>query len=185
MKPHLLDIIIALPLVWGIYKGFKKGLIIELTTLAALLTGIYGAIRFSDRAAVLLREEWAIDDTYLPILSFAVTFILIVILVNLIGRMLEKVVDMVALGFINKMAGGVFRALKVSLILSVLFTMLQSLDEDWGIIPPEVKESSVLYSPLSALAPVIVPAIKDNEWAKKFNNQLPTKEELIKPASQH
>lgn len=169
MKPHLLDIVIALPLVWGVYKGFRKGLVIEIATLAALLAGIYGAIRFSDSMAVLLQEEWEIDERYLPILSFAATFILIVILVNLLGRMLEKVVDMVALGFVNKLAGGIFRGLKVALILSVVFSMLQSLDEDWGLIPEELSEQSVLYEPLSTLAPLIIPAIEDNEWTKNLD----------------
>ncbi|NNC83510.1 MAG: CvpA family protein [Flavobacteriales bacterium] len=178
MKPHVLDIIIAIPLVWGLYKGFKKGLIIEIATLAALIAGIYGAIRFSDRAAVLLREQWEIDDRYIPILSFAVTFIVIVILVNLLGRMVEKLVDMVSLGFVNKLAGGVFSALKIAVILSVLITMVETLDEDLGMISDDLHEESVLYVPLSRLAPLIIPAVKDNEWTKKMKESLPDVDSL-------
>jgi membrane protein required for colicin V production len=178
MKPHVLDIIIALPLLWGIYKGFRKGLIIEVTTLAALLAGIYGAIRFSDSAAILIREHWEIDDRYMPIVAFAITFILIVILVNIIGKMVEKLVDMVSLGFLNKLAGGLFRALKIAFILSVIFTMVTSLDEDFQIIPDTVKDESVLYGPLSKLAPIVIPAISDNEWAKKLKETLPDSEDL-------
>ena len=82
--PHILDIVLALPLIWGAYKGFKKGLIIEITTLIALVAGLYGAIKFSDLTAVYLQENWTIDERYMPILSFAITFIAIVILVNLL-----------------------------------------------------------------------------------------------------
>ena len=177
MKPHFLDILIALPLVWGLYKGFRKGFIIEVATLAALIAGIFGAIRFSDQAAIMIREQWEIDDRYMPILAFAVTFIIIVILVNLIGKMIEKVVDMVSLGFINKLAGALFRALKVAFVISVIFSMLQSLNEDWGLIPPEIEEESVLYKPLSKLAPLVIPAVSDNEWTKKLKESLPSNEE--------
>jgi membrane protein required for colicin V production len=176
VKPHILDIIIALPLVWGLYKGFRKGLIIEITTLAALLAGIFGAIRFSDRMAVFIREQWEIDDRYMPILAFAATFIIIVILVNLIGKMVEKLVDMASMGFLNKLAGGLFRALKIAFIISVIFTMAISLDDDWGIIPNEVKQQSVLYEPLSRLAPIIIPAITDNEWTNKLKEKIPDSE---------
>lgn len=178
MKPHILDIVIALPLIWGIYKGFRKGLIIEVTTLAALLAGIYGAIRFSDSAAILIREQWEIDDRYMPIVAFALTFILIVVLVNIIGKMIEKLVDMVSLGFLNKLGGGLFRALKIALILSVIFTMVTSLDEELQIIPESVKDESVLYGPLSKLAPIVIPAITDNEWAKKLKDKLPESDDL-------
>lgn len=177
MKPHFLDLLIALPLVWGLYKGFRKGFIIEMATLAALIAGIFGAIRFSDTAAIMIREQWEIDDRYMPILAFAATFILIVILVNLLGKLIEKVVDMVSLGLVNKLAGALFRALKVAFVISVVFSMLQSLDEDWGIVPPEVKEESVLYEPMSRLAPLVIPAMSDNEWTNRLKEQLPTAED--------
>jgi membrane protein required for colicin V production len=176
--PHILDIIIALPLLWGAYKGFKKGLIIEVTTLAALILGLYGAIKFSDFTAVYLQENWTIDERYMPILSFAITFIGIVILVNLIGRLLEKVVKLVALGLANKLAGSLFRIAKICVIISVLFNVVDSLDKDWGLVPTEMKEGSVLYEPLSKIAPTIVPAIKDNEWTKKLQEALPIEEEI-------
>lgn len=177
--PHILDIILALPLVWGAYKGFKKGLIIEVTTLVALIASIYGAIKFSDFTAVYLRENWTIDERYMPILSFAVTFIAIVILVNLLGRLLEKVVKLASLGTINKLAGALFRVAKIAIIISVVFSMVDSLDKDWGLIPTEMKEGSVLYEPLSQIAPIIIPAIKDNEWTKKLQEALPDKEDIL------
>lgn len=178
MKPHILDIIVALPLIWGLYKGFRKGFVIEVATLAALLAGIYGAVRFSDEMAVLIREQWAIDDRYMPILAFALTFIVIVILVNLIGKLLERLVDMVSLGFVNKLAGGLFRSIKVAFVISVIFTMMDAIDEQWGIIPQEVKDNSVLYEPLSQLAPLVIPAITDNEWTKKLKENLPSSDKI-------
>jgi membrane protein required for colicin V production len=44
---NYLDIIIAVPLMYGLIKGFSNGLIKEVTALAALLAGFYVAINFS------------------------------------------------------------------------------------------------------------------------------------------
>ena len=44
---NYLDIIIVVPLLYGLIKGFSNGLIKEVTTLTALLVGVYVAIKFS------------------------------------------------------------------------------------------------------------------------------------------
>ena len=98
---NYLDIIIALPLLWGAYKGFTKGLIIEAASLAALLLGIYGAIKFSGITSDFLVEKCNFSSQYLHIISFAITFILIVIAVHFIARLINKLVKAVALGFVN------------------------------------------------------------------------------------
>jgi len=130
--------------------------------MAALLIGIFGAIRFSDQVAIYLQQELSMDERYLPIASFAITFIGLVILVHLLGRMLEKLIDMVALGFLNRLGGSVFRGLKMALIISVLINMIQSLDADLGIVPEETLKQSVLYPIAAQLAPAIIPAVRDN-----------------------
>jgi membrane protein required for colicin V production len=46
MELNLLDIIILIPLLLFAYNGYKKGLIIEIATLIALVLGIYASIHF-------------------------------------------------------------------------------------------------------------------------------------------
>ena len=45
---NYLDIIIAVPLLYGMIKGFSNGLIKEVTSLLALFIGVYVAINFSE-----------------------------------------------------------------------------------------------------------------------------------------
>ena len=82
---NYLDIIILLPLVYGLFRGFNKGFAIELATLAALVLGIYGAYKFSYITTIFLRDKFDMMGDYLPYVSFFLTFIVIVILVNLLG----------------------------------------------------------------------------------------------------
>ena len=175
--PHYLDILIAIPLLWAAYRGFKKGLVIELAGLAALILGIYCALKFSDFIADFIVEQWAYEGKYLPIIAFALTFLLVVLLVHLLGKAIEKVLDIVALGTANKLAGATFNILKVAIILSVgIWFYAKWIPEvESAETPPssteEEKEEaneSVLYPPLKALAPLIIPPLMESKWVDQI-----------------
>ena len=142
------DIIIIIPLIWGAYKGFRKGFIIEIASLIALALGVWGGIKFSAISAKYLSEVFDISEKIMPLISFAVTFILIVIAVFMLARMLQKIIKMVALGLVNKIAGALFGALKFILIISVGLSLINTVDAQIRFIEPEMKESSLLYKPI-------------------------------------
>ena len=106
------DIIIIIPLLWGGYKGFKKGLIIEVASIVALLLGVWGGIKFSSISANYLGDMFSISEKLMPLISFALTFILIVIAVFAVAKLIQKVVKVVALSTVNKVAGAAFGILK-------------------------------------------------------------------------
>ena len=43
----ILDIVLGLLLIYGLYKGLKNGLFVEIASIIALIAGLYGAIHFS------------------------------------------------------------------------------------------------------------------------------------------
>lgn len=154
---NYIDIIIAIPLVWGLYQGFSKGLIISAASLAALILGIYGAIKFSHITSFYLINNFDLSDKYLPIIAFAVTFVIIVVLIHLLAKILDKLVKAVALGFINRIAGMVFNVFKFAFILSVIIMILEGFDKKMSFIPKDMKEQSLLYEPLASIAPMVFP----------------------------
>ena len=87
---NVLDIIFLIPLIWLAYRGFQKGFIIELSSLVALILGIYIAINFSGLTAGWLTDNFEISEKYLTIISFIVTFVVVVFGVFMIGKILEK-----------------------------------------------------------------------------------------------
>jgi len=162
--PHYIDILIAIPLIWAAYRGFKKGLVIELAGLAALLLGIYCAMRFSDMVADFITQEWNYEGKYLAIIAFALTFILVVILVHLLGKAIEKTLDIVALSMLNKLAGALFNILKVTIIMSMVFWFWNKWSPvvDASEALPE-EEKSVLYPHVESLAPMIIPPLMESK----------------------
>tara|TARA_B100001057_G_scaffold455981_1_gene502952 strand:+ start:3389 stop:3937 length:549 start_codon:yes stop_codon:yes gene_type:complete len=160
---NYLDVILAIPLLWGFYKGISKGIVNELATLIALVAGIYGAVHFADNFHPYLKEHFAIESSFLPIVSFAIAFIGIVIAVKLIGFIIDKIVKAVALGTISRLLGGIFGVLKTAFILSALLLIVNTVDHYLKLIPSEQKKQSVLYKPISNMIPSIIPKVKDGD----------------------
>ena len=139
-----LDIILSIPLIWGAFIGFKKGLILELATFIGLLLGIYGSLKFSDITAEWLTSYVEVSKQWLGILSFIVTFLLIVIGVFLLAKTIEKLVKIVALGLVNRLLGLLFGLLKYALILSVLLYLFENVNRKFELVDPSYKENSLL-----------------------------------------
>ena len=158
---NYLDIILAIPLLWGLYKGVLRGIIKELASLVALIVGIYGTVHFADSIQPYLKSELSIESSFLPIVSFAITFIAIVLIVRFIGFVIDKIIRMVALGLLSKLLGGVFGMLKTAFIISAFLLVFNTFDYHVNLIPLEQKTSSVLYKPISNMIPSIAPSVND------------------------
>ncbi|MCK4629970.1 MAG: CvpA family protein [Bacteroidales bacterium] len=167
---NYIDLIIAIPLVWGIFVGFKNGLIIEVASLAALLLGIFGAIHFSDLTANFLVTKLNITTQYINLIAFAVTFVGIVILVHLLAKMVDKLVKAVALGFVNRLLGMVFGLVKYAFIISIILVIINAVNRNMTFISKEKIENSILYKPLSDFAPGIFPYLDFQEIKKDIKD---------------
>jgi membrane protein required for colicin V production len=174
---NYIDIVLGILLVLAAISGFRKGLVVELASLAALVLGIWGAIEFSYITSEFLVENFDWKWDHLNIASFIITFVVIVILVHIVGSTVNKLVETVMLGFVNKLAGLVFGILKSALILSIVLVVFDKIDEDMEILSKDTKAESRMYEPIRNLAPTIFPFInfwdnegnsdKDDPWYKK------------------
>ena len=151
---NYLDIIIAIILFLFGFKGFRKGLIIEVVTLLAFGVGIYGAMHFSDFTAEHLQDFMEINPKYLNTIAFVLTFVLLVIVVNLIGKAVTELVKAMELGFVNKVFGFVFGVAKGVLLCSILLLVLNNF-QLIGILKPEVREQSRLYPYIEETVPYV------------------------------
>ena len=156
---NYLDIVLGIFLLLGLYKGIKNGLLIEVASLVAIILGVYGAINFSFYAAEYLDNQVDWEPATRNLLAFAITFIVIVLIITLTGKLLTKLAEVIMLGILNRILGGLFGILKVAFILSVILMFVSSLAERLNFINEETKESSVLYTMVQPLAPLLLPNI--------------------------
>ena len=160
---NVFDIVIAALLIFGFVRGVMKGLFVEVASLAALIGGVYGAIHFSYFIGNFLKEAVSWDQEYVSLAAFAGTFITIIVTIALLGKMLTKLADFAALGVINKILGGVFGAIKIGLILSIVFIFFGKMNDTIPFVKKETLDESILYAPVKKIAPTIFPSIIKNE----------------------
>ncbi|MCL7762130.1 CvpA family protein [Polaribacter sp. Z014] len=160
---NIFDIIIASLLLFGFVRGLLKGLFVEIASLVALIVGVYGAIHFSYFASDFLKEYVSWKPEYISLASFAITFVIIIVVIALLGKALTKIADFASLGIINKILGGVFGALKIGLILSVVFIFFGKMNDTIPFIEKETLKESILYGPVKKVAPTIFPSIIKEE----------------------
>ena len=164
-----IDAVILIILILAAIRGFINGLVKEVASLAALVLGIWGAIKFSDFTAAKLYDYFDLTGKYVGIVAFIITFLIIVIVIHFIGMLVDKLMEAVSLGFANRLLGIVFGMLKSVLILSVLFTVLNAIDSHHHFLPREKTEQSALFNPISDIAPAIFPIIGEGSLGQCYD----------------
>ncbi|AXT57473.1 CvpA family protein [Aquimarina sp. MMG015] len=156
---NYIDIILGILLLWGLIKGFSKGLFVSLASLVALVAGIYVSVHFSHLIGGYLEKYLNWGDGALKLTAFAITFIGVVILISLAGKLLTKIADFASLGILNKLLGAAFGVLKFAFIASVIIIFVDAANRSLNLIKQETLDSSILYAPVKKIAPTVLPNI--------------------------
>jgi len=160
----VIDAVFVLLLVFACIKGYQRGLIVGVFSTIAFIVGIAAAIKFSTIVASKLSLGTNISAKWLPVISFILIFLIVVILVNLGARLLQKSVEMIMLGWINRIGGIVFYLL----LFSILFSIFLFYSVQMRFIKAETIQASYCYTYLKPLGPgvidklgIIIPFFKD------------------------
>lgn len=156
---NVIDIVLGALILFGLVRGFMRGLFVEVASIVSLVAGIYGAIHFSNFAASFLESKTNWAENTINITAFAITFIIIIVAISLAGKAFTKLANFAALGILNKLLGGVFGALKIGLILSIILVVFSKMNNTITFINDEKLQGSLLYKPVKSLAPMLFPSI--------------------------
>ncbi|MTG97922.1 MULTISPECIES: CvpA family protein [Myroides] len=155
----VLDIITGIVLVYGIYIGLKKGLFVSVAAFLSILIGIIGALKFSNVVKELLFTKLGWDTSFLPIISFILTFFLSILLVKFVANMLTKVFETVYLGFVNRLFGALFQILVVILVGSVFLSLFDEVNNIFKLVETETLQQSYSYKTYLVLSEDILPSL--------------------------
>jgi membrane protein required for colicin V production len=164
-----IDTTIVVILIISAVMGFINGFVKELASLAALILGIWGAIKFSTFTAGKLYDYFDMTGQYVGLIAFIITFGLIVVIIHFVGIIADRIVDAVSLGFVNRLLGIGFGLLKSILIMSVFFVLLNVIDAKRPFLPKEKIEESIFFNPISDIAPAIFPIIGEGTFNRSFD----------------
>ena len=145
---NILDIVIVAAVIFFLIRGIFRGIVREIGSLAGVVLGIWLASVYHPQAALFLKS-FVPPGKYLPLVAFALIFLFVLVLGNLLGWLFKKLFQKVFLGWIDRMLGACLALLK-GILLSYLFIVMVT------FLAPQ--DSSLVTQ--SRLAPVVVSAYR-------------------------
>ena len=158
---NILDAIILIALIPAIIQGLRKGFISQAISIISIVAGIWASARFANIVTEWVSQYITASEQVLKIIAFALILVVVFIVLGLLGRLLESILKIVMLGWINKLLGLLFSLLKAVLIIGLIILAFSSLNSSIGLVKPEVIEGSALYEPVKDIAEAIFPYIKN------------------------
>ncbi len=140
----VLDIILGGVMLWLMLRGWKRGLVREVTTLAGVLAGIWAAVHLSQ----CICEVLDLEGESSVIIAFFIAFVGALILAFLLGRLIEGIMKAAKIGLLNRIAGAALGLVKALCILAVLLSNIVLLDKGEVLITHQTKETSLFYRPV-------------------------------------
>ena len=166
---NVVDIIIAIGLAFGFFRGFSKGFIVEIASLFALFLGLFGALKFSPLVVVLIEGYFDWNPAAIRASAYFLVFIIIVFGISLLAKALTKVISLAALGLFNRFLGALFGVIKWGILLCGAFFFIGKLNNWITVVDPKYFEDSLLYEPILKLGEFLF------NWGSGMSDEIPEK----------
>lgn len=159
-----LDLVFVIILILAVIKGYHRGLIVGLFSFIAVIIGLAAAMKLSAIAANYIGTAVKISDKWLPMISFAVVFIGVVLLIRLGANLIQKTVEITMLGWVNRVGGVILYAAIYIIVYSVVLFYLEQVK--W--VQQDTIDKSITYVFVQPWGPkavntfaMVVPVFKD------------------------
>lgn len=151
-------------LLLAVIKGYSKGFVMAVFSFAAIFIGIAAAMKLSIVVAHGLEGSINGGGKWIPFAAFIIVIVAVGLIVRMVAVIIEKSLQMMMLGIINKLAGIFLYAFLYTILISVLlFYALQM-----HLLKPETVAASRLYPFIQPWAPkaidafgIIIPLFKN------------------------
>ena len=158
---NTLDIILLVCLVPALVRGAMKGLISQALGLVSLVLGVWLAFHFSEMICTWLAQYLkGLSDAALHIIGFALVLIVVILLLALVSKLLQKLFKVASLGWVDHLLGAVFGLCTAVLVIGLLISLFEAVNVHHTLVQEETLAKSKLYAPLRDLAYTIFPYLK-------------------------
>lgn len=158
---EVIDIIILILIGVGVIQGLMKGSIKELAAIVGFVAGLLLARALFGTVAEQLAPALGTSITVAQILSFILIWVAVPIGCSLIASVMTKALDVVNLGWLNRLAGALLGAAKMMLLAGIGIYVLEYIDPKSEMVSKTTKKASVLYTPMKEFVDQCLPVVKD------------------------
>jgi len=158
---NILDIILLICFIPALVQGLRKGFIAQFIAIISILLGVYVSFRFANAASLWLAQYIQGSEQVIKVTAFALIFIGVIAALAAVGKMLEGMIKIVMLGWLNRLLGAAFSLLKCALIIGLIIMAFNSLNNTFSFVSEEELSKSILYPPLKDIAYTVFPYLKE------------------------
>lgn len=148
----IIDIAILLLILFGAYRGFKKGLLVEIISFLALIIGVVSALKLTHSGMTYFFGSNT-SSKWLPFLVFLLIFLLVFFGIFLLGKLLKQVLDYTLLGQVDNLIGALLGAAKVAFGVSLILWLMFYTQINF---PQNITADAVIYPKCLDFAPLVV-----------------------------
>lgn len=156
-----LDIVLAICLALSVVQGVMKGFTEQVIALVSIIAGTWAAFKFTKMACAMLMPYLHISEQVLNVIVFILMILAVILVLHLAGRLIKASIQLVMLGWLDKLLGAVFSLIKAALVIGILIILFNTLNTTFNIVPESYFDDSVLYGPLKRTAYGIFPYFKE------------------------
>lgn len=161
---HAIDILTLLVLLWAVINGWRRGVILQLCSLAGIVVSLYVASVYGREAGAVLHlgESWAAPG------GFLIVAVATLLVVTLLGRLCRKVFHFAGLGTLDILLGILVSLVKWLLLLSALYSAFAALNRAANFVDEKSLEGSRSFAPICRISDFVLPfvseAIDNPDW---------------------
>jgi membrane protein required for colicin V production len=169
---EILDLIILMPLIYGAYKGYKRGFIMSLFLLLAVVVGLYAAFHFTDLIVSYGKEHFAWKSSYIAPVTFLSLFLVVGAGIYFGGKVLESVIKLAKLSILNSFAVALLGLLQWTYFVGSLLLMMISFDQKESIISKETKQHSLILPAMTTVLHGSIPGVGSSALFHFYETQI-------------
>lgn len=144
-----IDIIALILVILLFVRGYKKGIVVAVCSVVAIILGMACALALSARLSIYLQDKNWVGSGWAPIISYVVLFIGVVWLVRWLARLTDSFSNAILLGWVNKSIGGIlYAAAGITLMSSLLWLLHYA-----HLLSPSTVTGSKTYHYIEPVAP--------------------------------
>ena len=145
------DLLILVAAGFGVFKGIRTGAVRQIVGFGGFFVALLLATALMDEVGAMLVASFSISPRISTLAGFGVVMIGALLVLGILTRVLEKTVDAVHLGVVNRGLGGAVGMVRSLLVVSAVLVPLRTI----GVPRAEVREASPFYAPVAALLPFV------------------------------
>ncbi len=150
---NLLDVIATLIILYGAFKGYKKGFFISLMGFISLYISLIIGIKYHHILILLIQKTPInLEDNALIVVSIIVSFLFSFLIILQLSKLLKYILDLTLIGFLDDLGGAFLGSLICGFILSFLFNIIDWLNVE--ILSDQIN-NSILYPIIKEIQPIL------------------------------